>query len=77
MAFDETLAARVRKKIGQRSDVVEKKMFGGVAFLLNGNMSVGVHGDELIVRIPQSSTSRNLTYLHEGHPGGKVVVTLP
>jgi TfoX/Sxy family transcriptional regulator of competence genes len=56
MALDESLATRVRKKIGQRPDVVEKKMFGGVAFLINGNMSVGVHGNELIVRIPPDET---------------------
>ena len=51
MAFDETLAIRVRKAIGTRAGVVEKKMFGGVAFLLNGNMSVGLHGKELVVRL--------------------------
>jgi hypothetical protein len=42
MAFDEQLADRVRKALGRRSGIVEKKMFGGLAFLLNGNMSVGV-----------------------------------
>jgi len=51
MAFDEQLADRVRKALGRRAGVVEKKMFGGLAFLLNGNMSVGVHGSELIVRV--------------------------
>jgi TfoX/Sxy family transcriptional regulator of competence genes len=60
MAFDESLATRVRKKIGQRPDLVEKKMFGGVAFLINGNMSVGVHRDELIVRIDPDETESAL-----------------
>ena len=43
MAFDEKLAERIRTSFGSRKGVVEKKMFGGVAFLLNGNMCVGVH----------------------------------
>lgn len=51
MAFDETLAARVRSATAGTSGVIEKKMFGGLAFLLNGNMSVGIHGSDLIVRL--------------------------
>src|SRR5712671_1691076 len=51
MAFDEQLAERVRKQLNRRSGVTEKKMFGGLAFLINGNMSVGVHRNELIVRM--------------------------
>lgn len=50
MAYDEALARRVRKLVAH-SDLTEKKMFGGLAFLRNGNMSVGVHGAELIVRM--------------------------
>ena len=56
MAFDERLAERVRNQIGTRAGLTEKKMFGGLGFLLHGNMSVGVHGGELIVRLdPQAS----------------------
>jgi hypothetical protein len=51
VAFNEALAERVREQLARRNGVVEKRMFGGVAFLLNGNMSVGVHGDDLIVRV--------------------------
>jgi len=47
MAFDEQLANSVRKQLGRQAAVVEKKMFGGLAFLINSNMSVGVHGSEL------------------------------
>jgi TfoX/Sxy family transcriptional regulator of competence genes len=47
MAYDETLATRVRELVPALG---EKKMFGGLAFLLGGNMAVGVHGDDLIVR---------------------------
>src|SRR5262249_40502734 len=51
MAFDETLAERVRQRLARRKNVVEKRMFGGVGFLLNGNMLVGVWNDSLIVRL--------------------------
>jgi TfoX/Sxy family transcriptional regulator of competence genes len=61
MAFDEKLAERVRKHIGKRSGVAEKKMFGGLAFLLHGNMSCGIHGHELIVRIDPQATDSALT----------------
>ena len=56
MAFSEALVGEVRKLLSGRSGLVEKKMFGGVAFLVNGNMSVGIHGNELIVRIPPEAT---------------------
>src|SRR6516164_4612662 len=51
MAFDESLAARIRQHLARRKSVEEKKMFGGVGFLLNGNMLVGVWKDSLIVRL--------------------------
>jgi hypothetical protein len=51
MAYDEGLATRVRDFIGDQPGLVEKKMFGGLAFLLHGNMACGVHGDGLIVRL--------------------------
>ena len=57
MAFDEVLAARMRKYLGTRAGFVEKKMFGGVAFLVRGNMCVGVHKDEMIVRIDPHDTT--------------------
>jgi len=55
MAFDEALAARVRKALTGRRGLTEKKMFGGLAFLLRGNMCCGVVGDELMVRVGQDS----------------------
>ena len=51
MAFDESLAARIRDALAGKKGVEEKKMFGGVGFLLNGNMLVGVWKDSLIVRL--------------------------
>ncbi len=64
MAFDEDLAARIRAGLDKRSDVVEKKMFGGLAFLLRGNMCVGVHGSALIVRLDPAETDRALAKRH-------------
>ena len=60
MAFDEQLAESIRSLLGRKAGLVEKKMFGGVAFLINGNMSVGVHGKELIVRIDPKTTEAAL-----------------
>lgn len=51
MAFDEELAERVRRALTGYAELEEKKMFGGVGFLLNGNMACGVHGQNLIVRV--------------------------
>jgi len=49
MAFSETLAQRIRQRLARRKNVEEKRMFGGVGFLLNGNMPVGVWKESLIV----------------------------
>jgi len=51
MAFDEGVAQRLREVFADRTDVVEKKMFGGIAFMVSGNMCCGVVGDELMARV--------------------------
>src|SRR5262245_25094981 len=51
MAFDETLADRIRQTLIRKKNVTEKKMFGGIGFLLNGNILVGVWKNSLIVRL--------------------------
>ena len=51
MAFDENLAERIRTALARKKGVEEKKMFGGVVFMLHGNMLVGVWKDSLIVRL--------------------------
>jgi TfoX/Sxy family transcriptional regulator of competence genes len=50
MSYDEGLATRIRDLIGHEPGLAEKKMFSGLAMLLDGNMAVGVRGDGLIVR---------------------------
>jgi len=51
MPFNEELAARIRDALARKKNIEEKKMFGGVGFLLHGNMLVGVWKDSLIVRV--------------------------
>ncbi len=52
MAFDEELADRVRDAlVDAGADVVERKMFGGVAFMVHGHMTVGIVGSDLVVRV--------------------------
>jgi hypothetical protein len=51
VAYDENLAQRVRDQLADEPSVAEKAMFGGLAFLLDGNMAVGISGAELMVRI--------------------------
>jgi len=51
MAYDEALASRVRETLGDNPEISERQMFGGIAFMLSGNMAVGVRKDELMVRI--------------------------
>jgi TfoX/Sxy family transcriptional regulator of competence genes len=51
MAFNEVLAERIRRQIARRKNIKEKQMFGGVGFLLKGNMLVGVWKDSLIARL--------------------------
>jgi TfoX/Sxy family transcriptional regulator of competence genes len=64
MAFDEALAVRIRKHFAGQKGLTEKKMFGGLAFLLNGNMCCGVHRHELIVRLDPAQTSTALAEPH-------------
>jgi len=51
MAYDEGLAQRVRELLSEQLGYVEKKMFGGIGYMLHGNMACGVNGTDLIVRV--------------------------
>ena len=51
MAYDQATGERLRRAIGVRRGLTESGMFGGLTFLLNGNMCCGVAGDELVLRI--------------------------
>src|SRR5215217_7700237 len=64
MAFDETLAARVRVVMADRDEVSERRTFGGLTFLRGGNMCCGVHGDELILRLGRDRATEALAAPH-------------
>ena len=51
MAYDEQLAERVRRFLDRHDGVAEKKMFGGLSFILRGNMCCGVVRDDLVIRV--------------------------
>jgi hypothetical protein len=64
MAFDTKLADRIRERLGKRKGLTEKKMFGGIGFMLGGNMACGVHGQDMIVRVDPDATETLLTEPH-------------
>jgi TfoX/Sxy family transcriptional regulator of competence genes len=65
MAYDEDLADRIRELLGPIRGVDEKRMFGGLAFLINGNMSVAVSRQGgLMVRVPPEETEKLLARAH-------------
>jgi hypothetical protein len=85
MAYDQRLAARVRALLASRADVTERTMFGGLTFMVGGNMCCGVNGDELIVRLdpgreddalarphtrPMDLTGRRMRGFITVHPNG-------
>jgi TfoX/Sxy family transcriptional regulator of competence genes len=51
MSYDEGLAERIREVLDSQEGVVEKKMFGGLAFMVRGHMCCGVSGDDLMLRV--------------------------
>jgi TfoX/Sxy family transcriptional regulator of competence genes len=67
VAYDETLADRAREALGARAGVTERRMFGGIGFMIEGNMACGVHGEELIVRLEPEEAERAL-----GEPGTRI-----
>jgi TfoX/Sxy family transcriptional regulator of competence genes len=64
MAFDEALAERIRHLLARRKHVEGKKMSGGIGFLLNGNLLVGVRKDSLLVRLGPEQSDEALKEAH-------------
>ena len=84
MPYSERLAKRVRGALEGRPELTEKKMFGGVCFLIRGNMCCGVMGDELVARVGQDGYEEALALQHvremdfTGRPmRGMVMVAAP
>lgn len=67
MAYSQALADRIRAVIGDPPALTEREMFGGVGFMVQGNMAVGVVGEELMVRIDKQETEHAL-----GEPGTRI-----
>jgi TfoX/Sxy family transcriptional regulator of competence genes len=64
MAYNERLAERIRAYFKRRTGVEEKRMFGGLCFMLNGHMCCGIEKDRLMVRVMQDRYETLLTKLH-------------
>lgn len=64
MAYDENLAGRIRRRLARRKGIIERKMFGGLAFMMNGNMLCGVVKDTLMVRVHPEQYERLLKEPH-------------
>jgi len=67
MAYDEGAAQRLRAALGPLPGLTEKKMFGGISYLLRGNMTCGVIGEELIIRVGPAQHAAALA-----QPGARV-----
>ncbi len=64
MAFDDGLAERIREVLGDQAGVTERKMFGGLAFMLRGHMFVGILGSTLMARVGPKNYSEALALAH-------------
>jgi TfoX/Sxy family transcriptional regulator of competence genes len=64
MAYNELLAQRTHEVLKDIPGLVEKKMFGGIGYLLDGNMACGVNGDHLIVRLSNADSLDALALPH-------------
>ena len=64
MAYDQQLVQRVRSLLEGVPGLVEKKMFGGIGYIVNGNMACGVNGEQLIVRMSPADYAEALTQPH-------------
>ncbi|MGH8923826.1 MAG: TfoX/Sxy family protein [Acidimicrobiia bacterium] len=67
MAYDQRLADKIRAHVGRHPDLTEKQMFGGNAFMIGGNMAVGVSGDELMMRVGKEAHDEA-----EAKPGARI-----
>jgi hypothetical protein len=81
VAYSEELANRIRDVVDGRNRVTERKMFGGVTWMIDGNMACGVMGEGLLVRLGRDDAARALDEPHVGpmeftgrRMGGFVVV---
>jgi TfoX/Sxy family transcriptional regulator of competence genes len=60
VAYNQALADRVREVLAPRAELTEREMFGGIVFMVAGNMAVGILGEDLMVRLGQDDAERAL-----------------
>jgi TfoX/Sxy family transcriptional regulator of competence genes len=83
MAYDEALASRVRAILRGQEDVTERKMFGGLAFMVRGRMACGIVHDDLMVRVGPDAHDEALAQPHTrpmdftGRPSRGMVYVAP
>ncbi len=83
MPYDTLLATRILAALGPIPHLEEKKMFGGVGFLINGNLACGVHKNDMIVRVGPDNSAQALSLPHTrvfdmtGHPMAGWVMVEP
>ena len=83
MAYDERLANRLRRLLAPQGGVSERKMFGGLAFLVDGHMCVGIVGEDLMVRVGPDQHAQALAAPHArpmdftGRPSKGMVYVAP
>lgn len=83
MGYDESLASRVRDRLQEEEGFTEKKVFGGLCFLINGNMAGGITDDRLMVRVGKDRYEEALAmpHCHEmdftGKPMKGMVIVAP
>ncbi len=64
MAYNEELDARIKKTVSRWKNTIDKKMFGGVCHLINGNMFCGVHKDSLVLRLGEETARKAMAAKH-------------
>ena len=64
MAYNESLAQRMRAHLADQSELYERKMFGGLVFMVRGNMCCGIMGDDLMVRVGPAQYAAALAQPH-------------
>lgn len=64
MAYDEALASKIRGLLSHRKDVVEKKMFGGITFMVSGHMCCGINTGQLLARVGPGNEDTYLSLPH-------------
>jgi hypothetical protein len=64
VAYDEGLAQRVHELLAEHPDIEEKKMFGGLSFMVGGNLACGIIGEDLIVRVGPDNGAEALAQPH-------------